>query len=135
MNERYFAKVVHISDGFTVAINAGSDRGVKVGMKFLVVGLGALIKDPDTNEELEQLEIVRGRAEVTHVQNKVSTLRSIEQVKQPDTREIKKVTSRSSGGLSAFIGPQDVVTESITPSDPVLLEFDAAAVGDFVIKL
>jgi hypothetical protein len=134
MNERYFAKVVNIQDKFTVVINAGSERDVKVGMKFLIVGLGDLITDPDTNEEIERLELVRGRAEVVHVQEKLSTLRSVEVERQPDTREIKKVTSRSTG-IAAFIGPQDVVTESITPSDPVLLEFRGVKVSDFAIKL
>lgn len=134
MSERYFGKVVHIADKFTVVINAGTEQDVKVGTKFLVVGLGDLIRDPDTDEELEQLEIVRGRAEVVHVQTKLSTLKSIEVNRQPDTREIKKVTSRSSG-IAALIGSQDVVTESITPSDPILLEFWGVKVGDLVIKL
>lgn len=78
MSERYFGKVVHISDKFSVVINAGAEKDVKVGMKFLVVGLGDVIRDPDSGEELEQLEIVRGRAEVVHVQPKLSTLKSIE---------------------------------------------------------
>ena len=134
MSERYFGKVVHISDKFSVVINAGAEQGVKVGMKFLVVGLGNLICDPDTGEELEKLEIVRGRAEVLHVQTKLATLKSIEVDHQPDTREIKKVTSRNTG-ISSLIGPQDVVTESITPSEPVLLELRGVKVGDFVIKL
>lgn len=134
MSERYFGKVVHISDKFSVVINAGAEKDVKVGMKFLVVGLGDVIRDPDSGEELEQLEIVRGRAEVVHVQPKLSTLKSIEVDRQPDTREIKKVTSRITG-IAALIGPQDVVTESITPSEPVLLELRGAKVGDLVIKL
>ncbi len=134
MSERYFGKVVHISDKFSAVINAGAEQDVKVGMKFLIVGLGDLIQDPDTGEELERLEIVRGRAEVVHVQTKLSTLKSIEVERQPDTREIKKVTSRSTG-IAALIGPQDVVTESITPSEPVLLELKGVMVGDLVIKL
>lgn len=134
MNPRYFAKVVYIADKYTVVINAGLDRGVKLGDKFLVVGLGDLIFDPETNEELERLEVVRGRAEVVHVQDRLSTLKSIEIFRQPDVREIKKVTSRSTG-LSALIGPQDMVTESITPSDPVTLELRGAQVGDYAIVI
>jgi len=134
MNERYFGKVVHITDKFSVVINAGAERDVKVGMKFLVIGLGELIQDPDTGEELEQLEIVRGRAEVVHVQTKLSTLKSIELDRQPDTREIKKITSRNTG-IAALIGPQDVITESITPSESILLELRGVKVGDLVIKL
>lgn len=134
MNERYFGKVVHTSDKYSVVINKGAEQNVRVGMKFLIVGLGEVIRDPDTGEELEQLEIVRGRAEVVHVQNKLATLKSIEVDRQPDTREIKKVTSRN-GGFASLIGPQDVVTESITPSEPVLLELRGVKVGDLAIKL
>ncbi|MGN5130595.1 hypothetical protein ACTG13_13340 [Aeromonas hydrophila] len=134
MSDRYFGKVVHISDNFSVVINAGEAQNVKVGMKFLIVGLGDLILDPDTGEELEQLEIVRGRAEVVHVQARLSTLKSIETERQPDTREIKKVTSRNAG-LASLIGSQDVVTESIKPSEPILLELNNVCLGDYVIKI
>lgn len=134
MSDRYFGKVVHISDKYSVVINVGEDGLSKIGTKLLIVGLGDLIKDPDTQEELERLEIVRGRAEVIHVQAKLSTIKSIEFDQRPDTREIKKVTSRG-GGIAALMGPQDVVTESITPSGVVLLELRGVKVGDFVIKL
>ena len=134
MSERYFGKVAHVSDKYNVVINVGTEQDVKSGMRFLIVGLGDLIRDPDTGEELEQLEVVRGRAEVVHVQSKLSTIKSIEFDRQSDTREIKKVTSLGSG-IASLIGPKDVVTESITPSEPVLLELKDVMVGDLVIKL
>ncbi len=135
MSERYIGKVVHISDKYTVVIDAGTEQNVNVGMKFLVVGLGDIILDPETEEELEKLEIVRGRAEVVHAQAKISTIRSIEFDRQPDKREIKNVTSRSNAGLFSLLGPQNIVTESITPSVPINLELKGVKVGDLVIKL
>jgi hypothetical protein len=133
MTERYFAKVVHIADKYTVAISAGSVRGVEVGDKFLIVGIGEVIFDPDTNEELERLEIVRGQAQVIHVQDKISTLKSSIYDKTPDDKEITKVTSR--GGLALLSGPQDSVTEKVKPGAQVLRELRDVRVGDFVIAV
>ena len=132
MTERYFGKVVSTPDKYSVVINKGTDQEVQVGQKYLVVGLGEIITDPDTGEELEKLEIVRGRVVVEHVQPKIATLKSCEYEASEDVKEIKKVTSR--GGLAMF-GPQDTVTESITPGAKHLKALDGAKVGDFVIKL
>lgn len=133
MSDRYFAKVVVVQDKYTVVINAGSEKEVKVGKKFLIVGLGELIVDPDTKEELERLEIVRGNAQVTHVQGKIATLRSSEYDRTADEREIKKITSR--GGLTVFGGPQDTVTETTKPGEQVIREFRGVQVGDFAIAV
>jgi len=132
MTERYFGKVVSTPDEYSVVINKGSDQEVQEGQKYLVVGLGEIITDPDTGEELEKLEIVRGRVVVEHVQPKIATLKSCEYETSEDVKEIKKVTSR--GGLAMF-GPQDTVTESITPGEKHLKGLDGAKVGDLVIKL
>ena len=133
MSDRYFAKVVHVQDKYNVVINAGSEKEVKIGKKFLIVGLGEVIIDPDTKEELERLEIVRGNAQVAHVQGKIATLRSSEFDKTSDEREIKKVTAR--GGLAVFGGPQDTVTETTKPGTQRLREFIGVQVGDFAIAV
>ena len=79
--ETRLAKVVHIVEhGFAgpleVVINRGSHQGVKLGDKFLVFGIGPRIIDPDTHDDLGELELVRGRGEVVHVQEHLATLRS-----------------------------------------------------------
>jgi hypothetical protein len=132
MSARYIGKVVKVSDEFTVVINIGSEKGVVEGDKFLIVGLGEVIIDPDTQEELEQLEIIRGKASVTHVQNKISTLKSYEYEKSSDVKEITKVT----GGyaMSAILG-QNTVTESIKPGASYLKTLEDVQIGDCVIKL
>lgn len=132
MSERYFGKVVTVPDKYNVVINKGSEQDVQVGDSFLVVGIGEVIKDPDTGEKLENLEIVRGRVVVEHVQPKIATLKSCQYEASEDVKEIKKVTSR--GGL-ALLGPQDTVTESIKPGAKHLKALDGAKIGDFVIKL
>ncbi|WP_152662884.1 hypothetical protein [Halomonas sp. HG01] len=132
MTDRYFGKVVSKPDGYRVVVNKGYDNGVEVGQKFLVVGIGDVIRDPDTGEELEKLEIVRGRVVVDHVQQKISTLKSCEYEVSEETKEIKKVSSR--GGL-AVLGPQDTVTESIKPGSKHLKPLQGAGIGDLIIKL
>ncbi|MGX8884024.1 hypothetical protein ACWWD9_12520 [Methylovorus sp. SPW-M1] len=134
MSDRYFSKVASVRDSYTIIISKGSEHGVKSGDKFLIVGLGEVIKDPDSGEDIEQLEIVRGKAIAKHVQNKVTTLESCEYYKSSDVREIKKVTTKTSGALSIF-GPQDSVTESIKPGESMLQKFEGVKVGDFAIKL
>ena len=134
MTERYFAKVVKVTDQHTVVINAGSNRNVRVGALFLIVGLGEIIVDPDSNESLGALEIVRGKARVTHVQELMSTLQSAEFEKHPDVKEIRKVSTAGKGGLATFFGPQETVTESIKPSEPVSKPFIGAQVGDIAIE-
>lgn len=142
MNDRYYAKVVHVKDRFNVVINAGSVRGLKVGAKFLIVGLGETIVDPDTNEEIERLEIVRGKTEVVHVQEKMATLSSIEYELTQDVKEItkvKNVATPSSRTLSslAFFGstPEETITESIKPGTRRLRELNGVQVGDYAIAL
>lgn len=137
MDSRYFAKVVNILDKFTVVINAGSNQGVKQGDKYLVVGLGPEILDPDTNEPLERLELVRGLVAVGHVQEKISTLNSIEKERWPDTKEIKKVTSK--GGATSILaslygGAGETITESITPGAENIQALKNPMIGDFVLK-
>lgn len=137
MNDRYFGKIVSIQDKYTVVINAGEDRGVKPGNKFLVVGLGETIVDPDTQEELERLEIIRGKAIVTHVQSRIATIRSFEVERTPDSKEIKKVKSTGAGLAAVLYGgqPQETVTESIKPGEEKLKELKGVQLGDYVILL
>jgi hypothetical protein len=134
MKERYFAKVVKVIDRYTIVINAGSDKGLGVGKRFLIVGLGETIVDPDTKESLGELEIVRGKARVTHVQERMATLESAEYEKQPDVKEIKKVSTGGNRGLVNLLGPQETITESIKPTEPVPKAFAGVEAGDLAIE-
>ena len=139
MKRRYFGKVVEVLNEYTVVINKGSDSEVKNGDKFLIVGIGDIIKDPETGEELEQLEIVRGRATVLHVQNKISTLGSCDYEREEDRREIKKikkVRKHVAGFPFLAQSPEEITeTESIEPGEKRLKELKGVEKGDYVIKL
>jgi len=132
MSERYFAKIVATPSKYLVVINKGAEHGVEPGQKFLIVGLGDLITDPDTGEELGKLEMLRGKVTAVHVQEKISTLESCEYEKASDIKEITKVTS--AGGLS-ILGSQNTITESIKPGEQYLKALNQVAVGDCAIKL
>jgi hypothetical protein len=134
MTERYFGKVVSISDEYTVVLNRGTDQGVGIGHKFLIVGLGDIITDPDTGEELERLELVRGRVVVDHVQPKIATLKSSQYEKSEDVKEIKTVSTKASLALAIF-GPEETVTETVTPGDRHLKDIAGVVIGDRAIKL
>jgi len=134
MSDRYFGKVVSIRGNYIVVANKGEEQGVKVGDTFLIVGLGDVIVDPDTQEELGKLEIVRGKVQATHVQPKISTLESCLYEKSSDTKEIKKVTTKPSA-LLGMLGPQEAITESTIPGESRLKELAGACEGDHLIKL
>ena len=137
MNDRYFAKVVSITDEFTIVISAGSEQGIREHQRFLIVGLGPMVVDPDTGVELEALEVVRGRAETEHVQSRIATLRSIDAISTPDSREVTRVSSKGVAVLSSFMGggPQETVTEIVKPGISKTRPFKGIKIGDFAIKL
>jgi len=94
-------KVAGIVDKYRVVINRGSDHGITVGKRFLILSIGEELFDPDTEESLGRVEVIKGKGEVTHVQEKMATL------KTTDTHEIKTKPS----GLSTMAVFQGTVVE------------------------
>jgi hypothetical protein len=72
------ATVVRLLENeLSVVINRGYNDGVKQGQRFLIYNVeNEPIIDPETNESLGCLEIVRGTGKVTHVQKLMSTIKS-----------------------------------------------------------
>lgn len=106
------ATVAHVIDEFKVVINRGSDQGVKVGDTYLIYAIGPDLIDPETNESLGPLEIVRGRAVVRHVQEKVATLETIEFDETPGRRKIiKRDGANSIVALSLGLGQREEIEE------------------------
>ena len=69
------ARVIEVVDGYKVVINRGAEN-IRKGQRFLVYGQGKELFDPETNESLGRLELVRGTGTVTHVQAKMATITS-----------------------------------------------------------
>ncbi len=76
MTDTIVAKVAAVMDDTTLVLNAGSQMGVKEGMLFDVVAQHQEITDPDTGDSLGQWEVAKARVVVTHVQEKMSTVRA-----------------------------------------------------------
>jgi hypothetical protein len=119
-------KVVKILDGYEVVINRGSNDGIQPGAVFLLFGLDDIIVDPDTGEHLGRLELVRGRARVTHIQERLSTLESSERF---NTSGTKKIIRRDAGRTLGLLGLG--TTEEIEEATPDRLKQLNAQVGDY----
>ena len=113
------ARVVYKLSPSRVVINRGKNHGVKIGQVFLIYDLGEVIIDPIENTELGQLEIVRGRGRVVHLQENLATVNSIEVDK-----ERIRVTTGAATRLTSILGPEE--TEKISDAP-----FDGVEVGDY----
>ena len=73
-------KVARVLNSREVAINKGSDDGVKIGMIFKILSTkGSEIEDPDTGEPLGSVDLVKTSVKVTMVHERIavaSTYRS-----------------------------------------------------------
>ena len=114
-------KVVNVNSPYQVVLNCGADNGVTVGTAFQIYGIGSMIKDPDTKEDLERLELLRGEGKVTHVQAKICTVDST--MAEEATRSIKRTAGSP---LLAALSGQSVETESIRKKKP----FADVQIGD-----
>ena len=97
-------QVAHLIDKYTFVINRGKISGVMQGDNYLIFRLGGSISDPTTEDDLGVLEVVVGRARVTHVQEKISTLESTTTKVVPG--KIRRVT-RPSAGLISLVSPAE----------------------------
>lgn len=129
------SKVVKVLNEFDVVVNIGESDGVKLGNKFSLIGLGEVIKDPDTGEELGVLEIPKGSLEVIHLQEKISTMRSTLFTKTPDIREVVKTKNPQAHLIAMLGGSPETITERITPGESYRASLEDPKVGDIVKKL
>ena len=100
-------KVAKTIDDYTVVINAGSEDGIKNGCVVMLYEMGGMIKDPDTGEELDELEIVKGTGVVTHVQPRIATVESNMTENEP-RRIVKRENPGLATGLVKMFGSTEV---------------------------
>jgi hypothetical protein len=137
--ETKLAKIVHLVDPdysgrpLEVVINRGSSNGVKAGDRFLIFGIGPHIADPDTGEDLGVLELVRGQGDVVHVQEHLSTIRSIERRRTRPARRIVRESANSASTMARAFGvipsTSGVIEEELAPE--VEVPFNSVQLGDF----
>lgn len=123
---KYTGKVVHIVDEYKLVINKGESDGIEVGDIFNIFSLEDYIYDPDTGESLGRLEIVKGTARAIHVQNRITTIESIDYESSPDKQEIIKRMG------TWTLGNQETV--KVTPGEKVKKPFYNVSPGDLVLK-
>ena len=120
-SKNYPASVVRVTDDYTLVINRGSDHGVTKGDHFLVYYVDPEeLFDPETNESLGYLEMIRGTGTATHVQAKMTTIKSNRVVSRG------RIIRRQTGILASLSG--EVVEEPEKEAMP----FDDANTGDKV---
>ncbi|MCT7517358.1 hypothetical protein [Aliarcobacter cryaerophilus] len=119
-------KVIKIIDDNTLVINAGfKNNNIIDNYEFLVYELGEELFDPDTNESLGKLEIIKGTAKPIHIQENMTIIQS----NKYNIVEDKKIVKKSNQGL-LFSGT--LIEEVIEPREKTIKPFDNPNIGDFV---
>lgn len=138
-------KVIKKIDRYTIVTNIGKNQDVKIGQEFKIISIGDEIVDPDTNEVLGNLEILRGIVKISYLQEKISTMTSARYFKEPDIKEIKKITpidlpqANRYGALSGLGGlyiekKQEEIIKTIE-GEKKQEPLDYVSVGDLVILI
>jgi hypothetical protein len=118
-------RVARVIDRYTLVLNKGVRDGVEMGDKFLIFGEGEDVIDPENGSNLGPLEVVRGRAKVTHLQDAICTIKCTDTTRVPG---VKRVIKRS-GTLGMIIGsPHEEIEEGPSIEEE---PFDKPEVGDF----
>lgn len=124
-------KVVAINTPYQIVLNAGKEDGLQIGDKFIIFGVGEMIKDPDSGEDLERLEIPRGKGKVIYLQNKICTIESIEVSETPTT--IKKTNRISSAFAASLLYGYPDTEESQIKREK--MPFNDIQIGDYAKKV
>ena len=118
-------QVAHVVDRFTLVLNRGEAHGLREGQRFLIWADGPEINDPATGKLIGNLEVIKGKARVTHLQNDMCT------VKSDSAKTTPKIVKRFSSpmrGLFAMERGEEVIEEQPMPQ---YLPFENPEVGDF----
>jgi len=111
MNDLIRAKVARILNSREIAITAGEEQGVKIGMYFNVMDPnGEDITDPDTGEILGSIERPKVRIKVTQVHEKLSVASTYKK-KEINVGGVGSDFATGVGALSRALMPPKYVTK------------------------
>jgi hypothetical protein len=71
-------RVIKILDEYRVVVDLGYEQGVTKDMKFFIYSQGEEIRDPETDEVIDRIEIVKHKLKVNHIQERISIMQSDE---------------------------------------------------------
>ena len=132
-------RVAQVVDIYRLVLNVGKRDGIAAQDKFLIYGLGGEVTDPETNENLGPLELVRGRGIVEHLQDSMCTIQSTMQRQMPGVKKVYQRESATKGiesarmGILSTLDPQ--IQEVEEPPRSVIEPFYSPKVGDFARKI
>lgn len=133
-------KVIKVINSTEIVINAGKNE-IKKLSNFLIYSLDEELFDPDTNESLGQLEIVKGTAEPVHIQEKLTTLQSntFEIIREESKKVItsKGNSGKQLSGLAASLAmfghtDQNETEELTVPAKRRRKPLENVKIGDLV---
>ncbi len=134
-------RIIKVLNKYKVVTNLGIGN-VELEQKFRIIKLGELIIDPDTKEELGQLEIPCGNVKVISVQEKMSIMESSDYDIKETKRETKIITKHEKRGafstnqyLDMLSTPEKEVIETYTPGNRIQKELDSPSIGDMVVRI
>lgn len=91
-------RVARVVSPTELILAAGADHGVEEGMEFIVYCLSDMIFDPETGENLGEIEIVKARLIAAHVQDKITIART-------KSKTVKQVIDPMAILAESFLGP------------------------------
>ena len=101
MHKQTEGKIVKILDEYRVVINKGSRDGVAANTSFVIFSVSAEeINDPETGENLGQLELVKGYVNAIHIQDRVTICTSVK-MKGKEDNKTETTTQTLSGAMMA----------------------------------
>jgi hypothetical protein len=111
MREPIRGKVARVLNSRELALNLGSDHGVRIGMFFDVLDpKGDNITDPDTGEIIGSIERAKVRVKVISVQTKLSVASTYKKEKV-NIGGSGSLVGFGSSGLSKLFLPPEYVTQ------------------------
>lgn len=121
MPDRIEAKVAGLLNARELVLNKGAADGVEIGMRFAILNTKGLdIRDPDTNERLDSLEIPKTVVKIVRVEQRVSVGRTFRTIQ--GNRGMSAVLQAISG--SAWAGTPNRTETLVTDERRLTEELD-----------
>ena len=136
-------KIIKVISSTEIVVNVGEEQ-INKSDEFLVYSLDEELFDPDTNESLGQLETIKGTVTPSHIQNKITTLKSNttytlkEAVVEKTTTLTSELSSlqKNLGSLWGNADKKEVTTEKIIkPAIVSIKPLSNVKVGNFIKKI